>query len=161
MEIRSCSFTGHRKIEPQHTRALPERVAAGIAYVYSKGCRHFYVGGAIGFDTVAAQQLLIFRMSHPDITVNLVLPCKDQASQWSDRQREMYDYLLSQADTIEYIAEYYYDGCMRERNARLVDHADVFIAYVCHGRSGAQQTVDMARRRGKTVYNIYNTCESV
>lgn len=160
MEIRSCAFTGHRKIEPEHQAAISSRVAAGIAYVYSEGCRHFYVGGAVGFDTIAAQQLLIFRMSHPDITINLVLPCKDQTSQWSDRQKEMYDYLLSQANTVEYMAENYYKGCMRARNARLVECADVVIAYLGHERSGAQQTVDMARHQGKVIYNIYNTCES-
>ena len=160
MEFRSCSFTGHRKIEPSHNR-IKERIDAGIAYVYDRGCRDFYVGGAIGFDTLAAQQLLLFRMSHPDITINLVLPCRNQTESWSDRQREMYDYLLGHADTVEYIADEYYGGCMRERNARLVRRCDVLIAYVGHSRSGASQTMNMAERAGKTIYNIYNSCEYI
>lgn len=160
MSYRSCSFTGHRRLEPHHT-AVADRVMAGITYVYGEGCRHFYVGGAVGFDTIAAQQLLLFRMSHPDITINLVLPCRDQSQAWSRGQREMYDYLLSRADTVEYIADSYYDGCMRERNARLVAKCDVLIAYVGRGRSGAYQTLKMAERQGKTIYNIYGTCDNI
>ncbi len=155
MAVQACSFTGHRKIEPGHDPRLSELLLRGIEYVYNQGCRRFYVGGAVGFDTIAAQKVLLFRMSHPDITLNLVLPCRDQSDSWSHSQREMYDYLLSEADTVEYIAEEYYHGCMRERNARLVELCDTLIAYVGRDKSGAAQTKRMAERAGKTVYNLY------
>jgi uncharacterized phage-like protein YoqJ len=154
-----CSFTGHRQIEYRHSGSLGELVARAIAYVYGEGCRDFYLGGAIGFDTVAAQQVLLFRMSHPDVTLNLVLPCKNQTENWNDRQREMYDYLLSQADTVEYISEDYTRYCMSARNRRLVELCDVLIAYVGHDRSGSSQTKRMAESAGKTVYNLYPTLE--
>lgn len=158
--MRGCSFTGHRQIEYAHKPAIADLVARAISYAYGEGCRDFYIGGAVGFDTVAAQQVLLFRMSHPDVTLNLVLPCRDQTAKWNDRQREMYDYLLSQADTVEYISDEYTRYCMSMRNRRLVELADILIAYVGHDRSGSSQTKRMAESAGKRVYNLYPTLES-
>lgn len=160
MPIFACSFTGHRKIEPRHTKKLTELLARGIKYVYDNGCRNFYLGGAVGFDTLAAQQVLLFRMTHPDVTFNLVLPFRGQSDRWGPEQRDMYDYLLSQADTIEYISDDYTGACMRQRNARLVELAEALIAYVGHDKSGAAQTKRMAERAGKAVYNLYLSAES-
>ena len=154
-----CSFTGHRRIEYRHKNAISGLVARAIAYAYGEGCRDFYLGGALGFDTVAAQQVLIFRMSHPDVTLNLVLPCKNQTEQWSEWQCEMYDYLLSQADTVEYVSEEYTRSCMSARNRRLVEHCDILIAYVGRDKSGSSQTKRMAESAGKTVYNLYPTLD--
>lgn len=159
--MRGCSFTGHRHIEYRHKYTVSDLVARAIAYAYGEGCRDFYIGGALGFDTVAAQQVLLFRMSHPDVTLNLVLPCRDQTKNWSDTQREMYDYFLSEADTVEYVSEEYTRSCMSVRNRRLVEHCDILIAYVGHDRSGSSQTRRMAETAGKTVYNLYPTLDKV
>ena len=153
--MRGCSFTGHRRIEYRHEDSIGALVARAVAYAYSEGCRDFYLGGALGFDTVAAQQVLLFRMSHTDVTLNLVLPCRNQTEQWTERQCEMYDYLLAQADTVEYISEEYTRYCMSARNRRLVELCDMLIAYVGRDRSGSSQTKRMAESAGKTVYNLY------
>ena len=158
-EILVCSFTGHRKIEPHHEGKIDTLVMRAIEYAYGRGCRAFYTGGAVGFDTVAAKQVILFRMSHPDVRLTVLVPCREQSERWSDRQKQMYDYCLSSADFVEYVSEAYTDDCMKKRNQRLVDAADTVIAYASHSRSGAGQTVRMAQRAGKTVYNLYPTLE--
>ena len=157
--MRSCSFTGHRAIEPHHVKGLGSLLDRAIGYVYENGCRDFYIGGALGFDTYAAQRVLLFRMSHPDVRLNLVLPCRDQSDKWSDAQIEMYEYLLSQSSTVEYVSDFYTPDCMRLRNMRLASLCDVMIAYLGHSRSGAGQTVRMAEMQGKQVYNLYPSLE--
>ena len=154
-KVLSCSFTGHRKIEPSHATTLPELLDRAIAYAYGEGCRCFYLGGAVGFDTLAAQRVMLFRMSHPDIRLCLVLPCVNQADKWSEAQRDMYDYLLGEADRVEYIAEEYFDGCMRQRNMRLAELSEIMIAYVGRSGSGAGQTMRFANCLGRRVYNLY------
>ena len=157
----ACSFTGHRAIEPHHRDALGPLLTRAIEYAYGEGCRDFYLGGALGFDTFAAQQVLLFRMSHRDITFNLILPCRDQSERWGSCSAQMYEYLLSQADTVEYAADLYTDGCMRARNERLASLCDIMIAYMGHGRSGASQTVRLATNLGKRVYNLYPALEKM
>lgn len=151
----TCSFTGHRNIERAHIDTLPGLIRRGIEYVYKLGVRRFCVGGAIGFDTMAAQEVISFKMTHHDVELVLVLPCFDQADNWNIIEREMYDFILSRADLVEYTSEHYYKGCMRIRNKRLVELSDVVIAYSNRSSSGAGQTVRMAEAAGKTVYNLY------
>ena len=152
----ACSFTGHRRIAPEHRASLPALVLRAINYAYSEGCRDFLCGGAIGFDTVAAREVLRFRMTHPDVSLHLILPCINQDAAWSVADRNSYAYLLSAADDVEYVADEYRDGCMRERNRRLAERCDILIAYCASGNSGTYQTVRMAERLGKRIYNLYN-----
>lgn len=154
-----CSFTGHRQIKGEHTDKLPGLVARAIEYAYSRGCRKFITGGALGFDTVAAREVLKFRMRHADVSFVLFLPCLNQDKSWTDRQRSLYEYLLSEANEIVYVSEEYSDGCMKERNFRMANEADILISYVSRNNSGAAQTVRMAREKGIEIYNLYHTLE--
>ena len=153
--MKACAFTGHRTIEERHRGKISDLLLRAITYAYGEGCRTFITGGALGFDTLAAQEVIRFRMSHPDVCFKIVIPCKDQCQSWSQAQISVYEYTLANANEIEYVADEYFDGCMRERNQRLVDSSDILIAYVSRPRSGAAQTVRMAQRAGKTVYNLF------
>ena len=154
-----CAFTGHRKIEDGHKGRIDDLLLRAISYAYENGCRTFATGGALGFDTLAAREIIRFRMSHPDVRFVVVLPCKNQSDSWSASQVNMYEYTLLNADEIEYVSDEYTDGCMKERNGRLADMCDMLIAYVGRSDSGAAQTVRMATRLGKKVYNLYPTLE--
>ena len=157
--MKVCSFTGHRQIKKEHIKELPGIVARAIKYAYQQGCRKFIAGGALGFDTVAAREVVRFRMSCPDVSLVLFLPCINQDVKWNARQKELYEYLLSEANEVVYVSEEYTDGCMRERNLRLAEEADILIAYVSRTNSGSAQTVRMAKEKGKEVYNLYPSLE--
>ena len=137
--MQTCSFTGHRRIMPQHSDKLPVLLARAISYAYENGCRTFIAGGAIGFDTLAAREVIRFRISHPDVTLKLALPCVNQEVSWTEAQKSAYSYTLASADEIIYISEEYTDTCMKERNRYLAEHADILIAYVSRSASGAGQ----------------------
>ena len=156
----TCAFTGHRRIEEKHKEKIGSLLFRAINYAYENGCRTFITGGAIGFDTLAAKEIIRFRLSHPDVRLSVVLPCKNQSDAWSHSQISIYEYTLSNADEIEYVCDEYRDGCMRERNRRLAERCDIMIAYVARSNSGAAQTVRMADRAGKKVYNLYPTLDS-
>ena len=157
--MRACSFTGHRQIKFEHKKQLPSLLDRAISFAYSKGCRKFLTGGAVGFDTEAAREVIKFRISHPDISLVLVLPYINQSERWSDKQKEAYEYTLSMADEVIYVSEEYTDTCMKERNLRLAEEADILIAYVARDKSGSAQTVRMARSAGKEIYNLYPALE--
>ena len=153
--MKSCSFTGHRNVEKHHLQGIFGLLDRAISYAYNEGCRDFFVGGALGFDTLAAKQVILFRIHHPDVKLHVIIPCKTQADSWSSSQVRTYEYILGMADTVECLSDTYTTECMRARNQRLVDLADVVIAYVSRYNSGAAQTVRMAQRAGKKVYNLY------
>lgn len=158
--MKACSFTGHRRIKPEHKSALSGLLMRAINYAYEQGCREFFCGGAVGFDTEAARAVLLFRINHPDVRLILLLPCQDQDDGWNDYQRDAYGYVLKSADEIRYTSDFYTKDCMKIRNQALADSCDILVAYLSDSRSGAGQTVRMAEKQQKQVYNLYPTLEN-
>lgn len=155
-----CAFTGHRRIPPEHRSSLVDLLQSAISHAYDLGCRKFIAGGALGFDTEAAREVIRFRLSHPDVTLALYLPCIDQNAGWTDRQRALYDYTLNCANEVRYISEAYTPDCMRLRNYAIAEECDIMIAYVSSPRSGSAQTVRRAMEMGKEVHNLYHFCKN-
>lgn len=152
-----CSFTGHRRIVSAHAGYISDLLARSVEYAYSEGCRTFMTGGALGFDTLAADAVLHLRERYPDVRLALCLPCRDQDADWSESQRRKYREILDSADEVIYASEVYTSTCMRERNLMLAEKCDILIAYVGYAASGSAQTARMAERLGRRVYNIYPT----
>ena len=67
-------FTGHRHLPPDKRNAVAASLIRAIAEAYSNGYRRFMCGGALGFDTIAALQVLELKKVHPDIRLILVIP---------------------------------------------------------------------------------------
>ncbi|MCQ2413647.1 MAG: SLOG family protein [Clostridia bacterium] len=149
-----CSFTGHRQIPESDRAPLSDLLKRAIAYAYEKDCKEFLTGGAIGFDTLAAREVVLFRITHPDVKLRLILPCTDQDRHWDEKQKSSYRYLLSVADDVVYLRDEYTPDCMKLRNRYLADACDMLVAYITHDRSGASQTARMAREQGKPVFNL-------
>lgn len=158
-DISTCSFTGHRAVSSAHLSGLPALLSRAVAYAYARGCRTFYTGGALGFDTYAARAVISFRVEHRDVRLVLLLPCVDQAESWNRASRAEYEWILKEADEVRYFADAYTKDCMRLRNLALAECGDLLIAYVGHERSGAAQTLRAATRLGKQVCNLYPALE--
>ena len=151
---RICSFTGHRVINRDDFERLSSVLVTAIKYAYESGCREFYAGGALGFDTLAAREVIRFRQTHRDVRLVLCLPCADQSDKWSDNDRGRYNYVLAEADEVIYISESYTQNCMAERNFLLASKCDILIAYCSRPKSGSGQTIRMADSMGKEIINL-------
>ena len=154
-----CSFTGHRVIKESHKGRISELLLHAIKYAYEDGCRDFITGGALGFDTLAAKEIIKFRQTHRDVRLILCLPCMDQAEGWNDRNQSLYTHILTLADEIIYASDTYTEGCMRERNFLLASKCDILIAYCGRSKSGSAQTLRMADSMGKEIINLYEGLE--
>jgi len=67
-----------------------------------------------------------------------------------------YKHLMGQAVAVHYTTDIYHDGCMRERNRYMVDHASYCIAYYNGSpRSGSGQTLRMAKKAGIEICNLH------
>lgn len=150
-----CCFTGHRRMPPQALPAVRERLRAEIAHLAEKGVTTFLAGGALGFDTIAAQEVLRARESlFSHLRLVLVLPCLGQEKRWSGRDIALYHMLLHQADEVIYTAETYDKECMFRRNRFMADHSAWCLCYLKESRGGTAYTVRYARRLGLTVINL-------
>lgn len=153
-EEKTCAFSGHREIPDRIVGGLIDLIDRAIAYCYRNSVRTFFCGGAIGFDTIAAERVLRAKETYPDIRLSLVLPCEDQDKFWSPSEKARYRAILAAADAVCYISETYSKGCLKERNERLAFACDYLVCYVDHAPSGAAQTRRMAEKLGRTVFNL-------
>lgn len=163
MEIKTCAFTGHRphrfpwRYDETDSRcvALKRAIMEQISVLAKAGVTDYYSGGADGVDCWAALTVLALREKNPALHLHCILPHEGQADKWSVSARERYDSILNRADSVEYVSQDYYKGCMIERNHRLVESADLLLA-VYNGvrRSGTGATVNYARRMGREIIVI-------
>ena len=155
-ELRSktCCLTGHRTLPPDKAAQIADRLDAALRQLIDQGYRYFGIGGARGFDTLAAQCILRLRASYPAIRLILVLPCRDQARGWPLRDKFIYLWIKRQADKLVYTAQCYDHGCMQKRNRHLVAHSSCCLCYLTSRTGGTAYTVTCANRAGLTVLNI-------
>lgn len=135
---------------------LTQHLDSTLETLYGEGCRRFYAGGAMGFDTLAASRVLILRKRYPDVRLYLLLPCRHQARGWPPQEVARYEDVLSRSDGFRYVFEEYSPTAMTARNHALVEAAEVCVAYVRRTASGSGQTVRAAEEKGIPVLNLAN-----
>ncbi len=154
--VRSVCFTGHRQM--RLTGGLQARLFSVLEKLIQRGAVDFYAGGAIGWDTVCARAALTLRDNYPGIRLNLLLPCPPTSFtlRWTPEARAMLSDIARRADSVNILAPSYYQGCMRERNLRLVEAADCCVCYYDSTRraSGTGQTVRFAEQKGIEIINL-------
>ena len=156
VKIETVCFSGHRIISGDRAVKIPHVLEMLISGLVAMGAKSFRVGGAIGFDTIAALSVLEAKEKNPQITLDLILPCRDQANGWNENNTKAYNYILSRADSISYVYDKYRKGCMHERNRRLVDGSDMLIAYLEKKDGGSAYTYNYAEEKGIEIINIYD-----
>ena len=163
MSQNSCAFTGHRpKSFPwkydetdRNCILLKEVLATQIAALADRGVTDWFSGMALGVDLWAAEIVLAMREKNPALTLHCLLPYEGQADRWSASVRERYHAILKQAGSVTYVSREYYDGCLIDRNHRLVEAAGLLLA-VFNGvrRSGTGATVNYAQKLGREIIII-------
>ena len=148
-----CCFTGHRTIRPEHMKELPYVLDYQIERLIVCGVTTFRGGGAIGFDTLAELVVLEKKEKYDFLRLELRLPCRDQTAKWSERDRQIYEYILKRADSVRFISDKYTSGCMYARNRALVDGSDFCLAFCSSDKGGTAYTFNYALSRGVDIIN--------
>ena len=156
--MRTACFTGHRDVK--FSQNMTQRLSSILRQLIQNGVEDFYAGGALGFDMIAERTVIMLREQYPQIKLHLILPCpkEEQTLRWNKAEKEEFNNIQALADTVEICSPVYHTGCMKERNQRLVDLADICICYYNenHSRSGTGQTVHTAQKKGIQLINIFS-----
>ena len=157
---KSACFTGHRTLMTDMNSFSALLLSVIEQMVADRNITDYYVGGAYGFDAIASLSVLQLKEKYPEVRLHLILPCsnEEQTDGWNTKRKTEFENILGLADSVEQVSERYYNGCMKARNARLVELAtDYCICYwnPKHFRSGTGQTVRMAQKKGIEVINLF------
>lgn len=149
----TCCFTGHRKIPLDQLESVTQRLRDAVIASIKDGYLYFGAGGALGFDTLAAQTVLDLKKDYPQIKLILVLPCKTQTRGWRQEDIEEYNRIIRAADKVVYTSNNYYNGCMQIRNRHLVEYSSLCICYLNKTTGGTAYTVEYAKKNKLNIIN--------
>lgn len=138
---KSCAFTGHRTIRPEHARVLRECLRKAIEETYDAGVTNFVCGMAVGFDMMAGA----------------VVPFRGQEERWNEGNKRRYRRILREADSVIELSDRFFRGAELRRNEYMTNHSCRVIAYYDGSpRSGTGYTVADARKKGLSVMNLFD-----
>ena len=147
----SVCFTGHRDLpDPLSAdyRQLVRDAGLALRHAYEAGARDFYTGGAVGFDQIAGELVLLLKKKDPSVRLIVLLPYEGFADTGTQAERSRRKALLEAADETRTLFPRYFKGCFLQRDRALVDHAESCIAYLRKAPSGTAWTVSFARKKG-------------
>ena len=154
IKSKTCSFTGHRIIENTAMPTLMVNLRETCEELILQGYDTFISGGARGFDLLSAETILSLKKIHPHIRLVMALPCRNQTQGWGNADKERYDNILALADSLEYVSENYFTGCMQIRNRFMINNSSVCVAYLKNIGSGTYKTVLYAKETEVKVINL-------
>ena len=114
-----------------------------------EGIFRFYVGGTLGVDMWAAEQLLYLKEQpgYQDIELIVALPFEGHDSKWDAMSKQRLQIIIHNATKCIVIGQSGTTSDYKKRNYYMVDHADFLIAYVCHAASNAENLLTYAKKR--------------
>lgn len=173
LKSKTCCFTGHRTMSDQEKQIVAVRLRQVIAALVKEGVVYYGAGGALGFDTLAAQTVLEMKKEYPQLRLILVLPCEDQTRNWRSEDIEIYEDIKARCDKVVYVSllapggnahcgdlrptrtsRRYTPDSMYKRNRHLVDHSGTCICYLTREGGGTAYTVGYAWKKGVHITNL-------
>ena len=152
----TAAFTGHRFVDASQREHAKKRLSNAVLDAYGQGIRNFISGFAVGFDMMAAEEVVSLKQTHPDITLIAAIPFKGQASRFSFYDRKRYDRLLEVADEVIVLSESYYPRCFLDRDEFMVNNSSKLIGYY-DGREkgGTFYTIRKAMAQNIPIVNVF------
>ena len=157
LQQQTCCITGHRIIPPGEERKIITRTRyILLKLIREKNVRYFGVGGAVGFDMLAAEYL-IYLKRHKEHQIKLisVLPYPEwrETDDWTDELRRRQYWILMGSDKVVYVRQQYEKNVFLLRDRKLVDGSAYCVSYCNRPRTGTAYTVRYARDHGVKVFN--------
>ena len=154
LKNRRCCFTGHRFISKEHMHKIEKNLPVVINALAERGVTEFLIGGALGFDMLAARAVIREREKNADLRLVLALPCINHNCNWKAADKADFERITAMSDEIVYVSDSYYDGCMLRRNRYMVDKSRHCIFYMAYPRGGTAYTVRYALDAELEMHNI-------
>lgn len=165
----TCCFTGHRpeKLpwredeEDPRCLALKAKLSAALEDSCERGIRHFMCGVDLGAGFYFCEAVIALRERRPEITLEAVLCCEEQASHWTEQDRERYFNLVANCDQETMVQRRYDEGCVLRRNRYMVERSSRLIAVYSGLLGGTMYTISYAQKRGLDIVTLETDSQSL
>lgn len=150
----SCCIVGDRLLPRRQTQEIADLLEQKILKLVSLGVTRFFTGGALGFDTFAAQVVLRLRDEHPEIRHILVLPSPEQSAKWPAPAVAVYESLKSRSNEVICTSDSASRGHIFKCYRFMIDSADYCLCYLAKASGYPAQAVRYAEKTDHVVIRI-------
>lgn len=155
LRAQTCCFTGHRILSEHEKARIPAKLDSILLPLIERGVLVFWLGGALGFDTLVTEHLLTLKRQFPQLVICLALPFDGYRNRWSEAQKSRAVHIDAQADQIVYCSHTPSKGAFLQRNRYMVDQSRYCIAYCNRSAGGTAYTLRYAQQKGLVIQNLF------
>ena len=112
----------------------------------------FYLGGYGDFDGLCLRTLKDLKAAFPEIELIFITPYIDKSYSKLEFAKYHYDDVIF--PPLENVPRKF---AILKRTERMIEEADLVIAYVTYSWGGATKTLEYAKRKKKTIINLAST----
>lgn len=154
----TCCFTGHRPEKlPYSGIEVKRKLETAINDAIRDGYKNFIVGMCRGVDLWAGEIVVEKKLKNPEIRLIAAIPYPGFENRWHETDRNLYHYVLDNADTAKIVSNEYSRACYQRRNEWMCDRASRLISAYSGIAGGTRNTVNYAKRNGLDIINIFES----
>ena len=112
IKANSVAFSGHRTIAENCKDEIRKKLRSKIRLLYAMGFTNFFCGMALGFDMLAAEEVISLKAELPKLKLIAVIPFEGQSERWSTREQDRYKSILAKADDSILLCRYYFKAAL-------------------------------------------------
>ena len=123
MKVKTCAISNCGLISQRKLEKVVKKLRNEIDNLIAQGVTEFISSGDIGFDQMAAAFVLDRKKHNANIRLKFALPCRNQDEKWGEKQKQLYHFLLNEADEVVYLSNKQSPNSMTERVNYMVDNS--------------------------------------
>ena len=152
MDTLTVTFFGHRYIDNffRTEDKLQKRITE---LLLNNQYVEFLVSRNGDCDQLVSSTVLRCKRSIRDDNSSLVLVLPYPTAEFENNEDSFYDY-YDEIEICEESSRTHFKNAMQVRNRSMVDRADLVICYIERNEGGAYQTIQYAKKQGKTIINL-------
>lgn len=128
MENKKCCFLG-AQIDNSLKKEVFEKISEETKkLIQNENVSVFYFGMEQGLELLLAEKILELKKEYP-LTVNCVIPFEEQASLYSEKERELYFKIMENCDNEIMLSKKRDFSCIRKKDIYLIEKSDYIIAF--------------------------------
>lgn len=158
----TCCFSGYRPHkfdfdfygnDPRFAK-LESDLTNAILKSIDEGYDTFLCGGAMGFDLLGGEIVLLLKNKFPNIKLISFIAFDGQEKSFPGEWKERYHNVLNGSDSVRKVCKKYTRGCYHLRNYEMIYSSSRVITYFDGRSGGTANTIAIAQREKLNILNI-------
>lgn len=119
------------------------------------GLEWMIISGQLGVEIWAAEVFIELRLEYPDLKLAVITPFLEQENNWNEENKELYEFILCEADFVDSITKRPYEGPwqFREKNQFLLRNSDGLLIVFDDEKEGSPKYIWQDARKKAEISN--------